>query len=105
MLGAGRFALLGGLDSSEVSSAGIEVADLHGVLRTASLPLAQHDAQGAQLGGRVYVFGGGSASELDHIVSFDPVSRSRGHGRHIAPGAIRRGGDRNRRNGVRGGRL
>ena len=73
MLGAGRFALLGGLDSSEVSSAGIEVADLHGVLHTASLPLAQHDAQGALLGGRVYVFGGGSSSELDHIVSFDPA--------------------------------
>ena len=77
VLGAGRFALLGGLDSSEVSSAGIEVADLHGVLRTASLPLAQHDAQGALLGGRVYVFGGGSSSELDHIVSFDPAARGR----------------------------
>ncbi len=73
-LGAGRFALLGGLDSSEVSSAGIEVADVHGVLHTASLPLAQHDAQAAELGGVVYVFGGGSSSELDHIVSFDPGS-------------------------------
>jgi hypothetical protein len=73
-LGAGRFALLGGLDSSEVSSAGIEVADVHGVLHTASLPLAQHDLQAAELGGVVYVFGGGSASELDHIVGFDPGS-------------------------------
>lgn len=73
VLGAGRFALLGGLDSAEVSSAGIEVADLHGVLRTASLPLAQHDAQGALLGGTVYVFGGGSSSELDHIIGFDPA--------------------------------
>jgi Kelch motif/Galactose oxidase, central domain len=73
VLGGGRFALLGGLDSSEVSSAGIEVADLHGVLHTASLPLAQHDAQGALLAGRVYVFGGGSSTELDHIVSFDPA--------------------------------
>jgi hypothetical protein len=73
-LGSARFALLGGLDSSEVSSAGIEVAGLHGVLHTASLPLAQHDAQAAELGGVVYVFGGGSASELDHIVSFDPTS-------------------------------
>jgi N-acetylneuraminic acid mutarotase len=73
VLGAGRFALLGGLDSSEVSSATIVVADLHGVLNTFSLPVAQHDAQGALLGGRVYVFGGGSASQFDHIVSFDPV--------------------------------
>ena len=72
-LGAGRFALLGGLDSSEVSSAGIEVADAAGVLHTGSLPLAQHDAQGAELGGEVYVFGGGSATELDHIISFDPA--------------------------------
>ena len=71
-LGAGRFALLGGLDSSEVSSASIEIGDVHGVRTSASLPLAQHDAQGAELGGKVYVFGGGSATELDHIVSFDP---------------------------------
>jgi hypothetical protein len=71
-LGAGRFALLGGLDSSEVSSASIEVGDVHGVRTTATLPLAQHDAQGAEIGDRVYVFGGGSATELDHIVSFDP---------------------------------
>jgi N-acetylneuraminic acid mutarotase len=72
VLGGGHFVLLGGLDAADSSSAGIELADLHGVLRTASLPLAQHDAQGAQLEGKVYVFGGGSFSELDHIVSFDP---------------------------------
>ena len=73
VLGAGRFALFGGLDSSEVSSAGIEIADASGVLHTGRLPLAQHDAQGAELGGEVYVFGGGSATELDHIISFDPA--------------------------------
>jgi hypothetical protein len=73
VLGSGHFVLLGGLDAADSSSAGIELADLHGVLHTGSLPLAQHDAQGAQLGGVVYVFGGGSFSELDHIVSFDPV--------------------------------
>ncbi len=73
VLGGGRFALLGGLDSADTSSATIEVADLHGVRQTASLPLAQHDAQGAQLDGEVYVFGGGSSSELDHIISFDPA--------------------------------
>jgi len=73
VLGRGRFALLGGLDSSEVSSATIDVADATGVQHTAILPLAQHDAQGADLGGQVYVFGGGSSTELDHIVGFDPA--------------------------------
>jgi N-acetylneuraminic acid mutarotase len=72
-LGDGRFVLLGGLDTADTSTAGVEVADRRGITHTSSLPLAQHDAQGASLGGKVYVFGGGSASELDHIVSFDPV--------------------------------
>lgn len=74
VLTGSRFALLGGLDSADVSTAGIEIANLHGVTHTASLPVAQHDAQAATLGGNVYVFGGGSFSELDHIVSFDPAS-------------------------------
>jgi hypothetical protein len=72
-LGDGRFVLLGGLDAADTSSAGIEVADLRGLLSSFTLPLAQHDAQAAALGGKVYVFGGGSFSELDHILSFDPA--------------------------------
>ena len=76
VLAGGTFVLLGGLDAADSSTAGIEVADLHGVRSTAALPLAQHDAQGAQLSGTVYVFGGGSLSELDHIISFDPASGS-----------------------------
>ena len=75
VLAGRRLVLLGGLDAADSSSAGIELADLRGILYTASLPLAQHDAQGAQLGGIVYVFGGGSVSELDHIISFDPTRR------------------------------
>ncbi len=74
VLAGTRFALLGGLDAADVSSAGIEVADPHRLLSTARLPLAQHDAQGAALNGKVYVFGGGSFSELDHIIRFDPAS-------------------------------
>ncbi len=35
-----------------------------------TLPLAQHDAQGALLADRMYAFGGGSTSERDHIISF-----------------------------------
>lgn len=73
-LPGGRFVLLGGLDAADTSTAGIELANLHAVTRTASLPIAQHDAQAASIGGSVYVFGGGSYSELDHIVSFDPSS-------------------------------
>jgi hypothetical protein len=72
-LAGGRFVLIGGLDSADVSSAGILVADRTRVIRSATLPLAQHDAQAAALDGRVYVFGGGSISELDHIISFDPA--------------------------------
>ncbi len=77
-LGGGRFVLLGGLDGAGSSTDGIELADLHSVLHTAALPLAQHDAQGALLGHTVYVFGGGSFSELDHIISFNPADGSVG---------------------------
>jgi N-acetylneuraminic acid mutarotase len=73
-LGGSRFAMLGGLDAADVSADGIEIADLRRVLHTATLPAAQHDAQGALLDGKVYVFGGGSATELDHILSYDPAS-------------------------------
>ena len=79
MIGGGRFVLIGGLDAADTSSAEIDVAGSHGLLHSATLPLAQHDAQGAALAGKVYVFGGGSFSELDHIVSFDPVSNAVGN--------------------------
>ncbi len=70
----GHLVLIGGLDEADSSTAGIELASLHRTLHTFTLPLAQHDAQGAALGDRVYVFGGGSFSELDHILSFDPAT-------------------------------
>jgi N-acetylneuraminic acid mutarotase len=72
-LAGGRFVMLGGLDSADVSSAGIELADRNGVRHTASLPGPQHDAQAATLGGAVYVFGGGDTTELDHILRYDPA--------------------------------
>jgi hypothetical protein len=71
-LGGGRFAMLGGLDGADVSVAGVEIADLHRVLRTGTLPGPQHDAQAALLAGRIYVFGGGFTTELDHILMYDP---------------------------------
>jgi hypothetical protein len=72
VLGGGRFAMLGGLDGADVSVAGIEIADLHRVLHTGALPGPQHDAQAALLNGKVYVFGGGFTTELDHILMYDP---------------------------------
>jgi N-acetylneuraminic acid mutarotase len=73
-IAAGRFVLLGGLDASDVSTDEIDVVSLRRVLHSYTLPLAQHDAQGAALDGKVYVFGGGSLSELNHIVRFDPAT-------------------------------
>ncbi len=71
-LGGDRFAMLGGLNGADVSVAGIEIADLNRVLHTGALPGPQHDAQAALLAGRVYVFGGGFTTELDHILMYDP---------------------------------
>ena len=71
LLGRRELVLLGGLNAADVSTAGIEVADERRLLRSAALPLAQHDAQAAALNGLVYVFGGGGAIELDHIISFN----------------------------------
>jgi hypothetical protein len=72
-LGGDRFAMMGGLNGADVSVAGIEVADLHRVVETGALPGPQHDAQAARLAGKVYVFGGGFTTELDHILMYDPT--------------------------------
>jgi N-acetylneuraminic acid mutarotase len=75
-VGGDRFVMLGGLDAADVSASEIDVADLHGLVHSASLAAPQHDAQAALLGGKVYVFGGGSATELDHILMYDPAGGS-----------------------------
>ena len=88
------------------STAGIELANLRGVAAQHALPLAQHDAQGAALGGRVYVFGGGSFSELDHIISFDPrIAAAVQPSGALPQRAVRRRGRRDRRHGVHRRRL
>jgi N-acetylneuraminic acid mutarotase len=69
-----RFVLLGGIDDSGGSTESVVLADLEAPLGTATLPGPQHDAQAATLDGKVYVFGGGYLSELDHILSYDSGS-------------------------------
>jgi hypothetical protein len=69
-----RFVLLGGLEAGEVSTGAVTVLDGGRVVAHATLPNPQHDAPGALLGGKVYVFGGGAESSYDHILAFDPVS-------------------------------
>jgi N-acetylneuraminic acid mutarotase len=73
-LADGRFVLIGGLSAADTSTTEVYVGDLTRVTQAATLGVAQHDAQAATLGGKVYVFGGGSFSELDHIFSFDLTS-------------------------------
>src|SRR5579863_9036113 len=74
--GGGRFVLIGGLSAGDTSTSEVYMGDRRRVSQVATLGTAQHDAQAALLDGRVYVFGGGSFSELDHIFSFDPASHT-----------------------------
>jgi hypothetical protein len=71
-LGSGRAALLGGLNDVDTSTETVSVLDARGVTTSASLPQAQHDAQGTMLDGRAYIFGGGQFSSYDHILSYNP---------------------------------
>ena len=71
-LGSSGFVLLGGLTAADTSTDEVIVASLHSAAVRATLPNAQHDAQAATLGGRVYVFGGGQFSQYDHILAYDP---------------------------------
>jgi N-acetylneuraminic acid mutarotase len=74
-LNSSQFVMAGGLDAADVSTSEVDLASVRGMVRSGNvLPVAQHDAQAAALGGKVYVFGGGSFSELDHILAYDPDS-------------------------------
>ncbi|MFZ1153677.1 MAG: hypothetical protein WAN93_02095 [Solirubrobacteraceae bacterium] len=75
-IGAGRGVLLGGLDGADTSTATVSVLDAKGIRPAASLPEAQHDAQGTFLDGRAYVFGGGQVSSYAHVLSYDPTTGS-----------------------------
>jgi hypothetical protein len=69
-----RLVLLGGLDQSDTSTTSIMTLTGGHAQNDGRLSEAQHDAQGANLGGAVYVFGGGQFSSYDHILRFDPAS-------------------------------
>jgi N-acetylneuraminic acid mutarotase len=71
-----RLVLLGGLDSTDNSTDSITVWSADGATSGGTLPVPQHDAQAAQLGQDVYVFGGGEFSSFDHILSYDPSSEA-----------------------------
>ncbi|MGH2911568.1 MAG: Kelch repeat-containing protein [Solirubrobacteraceae bacterium] len=75
-IGTGRGLLLGGLDAADTSTATVSLLDAKGIRPGASLPEAQHDAQGTFMDGRAYVFGGGQVSSYDHILSYDPATTS-----------------------------
>ena len=73
-IGGSRFVLAGGLSAADVSTAEIDIADLHHVVKAGTLPGAQHDSQAAGLPAGAFVFGGGNASEFDHIYKINPGS-------------------------------
>ena len=71
-LGPSRFVLLGGLTAADTSTDAVVVAGWHSSAVRASLPNAQHDAEAAALGGRVYAFGGG---QFTSTTTFLPTTR------------------------------
>ncbi len=75
-LGGSRFLLAGGLSAADTSTTEVDIADLHHIVRSGTLPGAQHDAQAAGLPQGGYVFGGGNLTEYDHIFKVDPTTAS-----------------------------
>jgi hypothetical protein len=73
----GRILVAGGLDSARTSAAGVFALDpATGRLRSiGSLPLAFHDAAASLIGGRLFVFGGGSSTSSEAVQTFDPSTR------------------------------
>ena len=72
--GAGGL-LLGGLTAADTSSAAIELVTARADRARGTLPSARHDTAAVQLGGAVYLFGGGDAThQLDQILRVDPAT-------------------------------
>ena len=72
----GHLLVLGGLTTGDVSTSSVSELDpetgaVSGVGRLGS---AVHDAAGALIGGRAYVFGGGAASTVATVQAWDPAA-------------------------------
>jgi hypothetical protein len=68
-----RIVIAGGLDASGSSADGVFRLDSRTgtVTRLGSVPHAFHDAAGAAIGGRLFVFGGGAAASSAAVQAFD----------------------------------
>lgn len=74
--GAGAL-LLGGLTAADTSTAAILFFTARADRARGTLPTARHDTAAVQLGGAVYLFGGGDGTkQLDEIVRVDPATGS-----------------------------
>src|SRR5439155_13434709 len=77
----GRVLLMGGLDSSLVSVAGVEVAGAGSPRTIGHLPVAVHDAAAAPAPREAYFFGGGEPSK-------DAILKVTGSGRVAVAGRL-----------------
>ena len=70
--------LAGGLDSSDVSASGVFALNpaTGRLVSLGSMTDAFHDGAGAMIGGKLFVFGGGTVSGTDVVQAFDPASHS-----------------------------
>ncbi len=73
-LAGNTVALLGGLDATDVSRAGIVTVKNGSSSNIGSLPTPLHDAAAVALGSSVYLFGGGQSASSASIVAVDPHS-------------------------------
>ncbi len=70
-----RALLLGGLTAGDTSTRSILLATVGSTRSLGRLPTAIHDTAAVQLGGAIYVFGGGTgSSQADAIVRVDPTT-------------------------------
>ena len=75
-LSGSQFMLAGGLSAADTSTNEVDIADLHHIVHSGTLPGAQHDAAAAGLPQGGFVFGGGNLTEFDHILKVDPATAS-----------------------------
>ena len=85
---AGGAVLVGGLTSADVSSDAIVSATRAGSARIGRIPTALHDSAAVQIGGAVYLFGGGTATtQLDTILMIDPRTGAAQTAGHLPSGS------------------